>query len=129
MNHSSPDDPIVVPAQPGQSHLHDLFGNVSVDANSTTRTLANAGSSYIKGLDQVDHAAYWTPALMNGGRPVAGTPADLRIDAYYMVLDKPVPVQPMPYGLRMIPAIPRPRARNPSRSPTTTASNCPMAVR
>jgi Domain of unknown function (DUF1996) len=102
VNHSSPDDPIVVPAQPGQSHLHDLFGNVSVDANSTTRTLANAASSHIKGLDQVDHAAYWTPALMNGGRPVAGTPADLRIDAYYMVLDKPVPVQPMPYGLRMI---------------------------
>jgi Domain of unknown function (DUF1996) len=115
VTHSAPDDPIVFPAQPGQSHLHDFFGNVSVDANSTTRTLANAGSSCIHGMDQVDHAAYWTPALLNGGRPVASSPADLRIDAYYMVLDKPVPVQPMPFGLRMIAGDSKAQAPQPTK--------------
>jgi hypothetical protein len=115
VTHSAPDDPIVFPAQPGQSHLHDFFGNVSVDANSTTRTLANAGSSCIHGMDQVDHASYWTPALLNGGRPVASSPADLRIDAYYMVLDKPVPVQPMPFGLRMIAGDSKAQAPQPTK--------------
>src|SRR5437773_1769395 len=34
-SHRLPDDPIVYPGQPGASHLHDFFGNTSVDAAST----------------------------------------------------------------------------------------------
>ena len=101
-SHSAPDDPIVFPAQPGQSHLHDFFGNVSVNANSTTDSLAKAASTCLRGMDQVDRAAYWTPALLHRGRPVTGSPDELRIDAYYAVLNKPIPVQPIPFGLRMI---------------------------
>ena len=101
-SHSAPDDPIVFPGQPGSSHLHDFFGNVSVDAASTTASLAGAASTCLRGMDEVDKAAYWTPALLRNGRPVTASPDELRIDAYYAVLDKPLPVRPMPLGLRMI---------------------------
>ena len=99
---SAPDDPIVFPAQPGRSHLHDFFGNVSVKADTTTASLLAAGSTCLKGMNEVDRAAYWTPALMDSGQPVSGPPSEHRIDAYYSVSDKPLPVRPMPIGLRMI---------------------------
>lgn len=102
VSHSASDDPIVFPAQAGRSHLHDFFGNVSVNADTTTRGLIEADSSCLKGMDQVDKAAYWTPALMHNGRPVTGPPGEHRIDAYYFVADKPLPVRSMPVGLRMI---------------------------
>jgi len=38
-SHSLPDDPIVFPGQPGASHLHDFFGNKSVNAFSTFETM------------------------------------------------------------------------------------------
>jgi len=102
-SHSAPDDPIVFPALAGRSHLHDFFGNVSVDANSTTGSLARTTSSTcLRGMGEADRAAYWTPALLRDGRAVTGSADELRIDAYYAVLDKPLPVRPMPLGLRMI---------------------------
>jgi hypothetical protein len=101
-SHSAPDDPIVFPGLAGRSHLHDFFGNVSVDANSTTASLARAASTCLKGMDEVDKAAYWTPALLRNGQPVTGSADELRIDAYYAVLDKPLPVRSMPVGLRMV---------------------------
>lgn len=100
--HSAADDPIVFPAQPGRSHLHDFFGNISVNANTTTSSLVRAASSCLKGMDEPDRAAYWTPALLRNGRPVTGPPDEHRIDAYYAVLDKQLPLRPMPFGLRMI---------------------------
>jgi Domain of unknown function (DUF1996) len=102
VSHRAPDDPIVFPAQAGRSHMHDFFGNVSTDADSSTASLVKAGSSCLKGIDAVDRAAYWTPSLMQGNAVVAGVPGEQRIDAYYAVLDKRTPVRPVPFGLRMI---------------------------
>jgi hypothetical protein len=102
LSHSAPDDPIVFPAQAGRSHMHDFFGNASVDASSTTASLVKAASSCLNGIDEVDRAAYWTPSLMNGTAIVAGIPREHRIDAYYAVLDKKTPVRPIPFGLRMV---------------------------
>jgi hypothetical protein len=102
LSHRAPDDPIVFPAQAGRSHMHDFFGNVSTDADSSTASLVNAGSTCLKGMDTVDRAAYWTPSLMQGNAVVAGVPGEQRIDAYYAVLDKRTPVRPIPFGLRMI---------------------------
>jgi hypothetical protein len=102
VSHRAPDDPIVFPAQAGRSHMHDFFGNVSTDADSSTASLVNAASSCLNGIDAVDRAAYWTPSLLNGNAVVAGVPGEQRIDAYYAVLDKPTPVRPIPFGLRMI---------------------------
>jgi LPXTG-motif cell wall-anchored protein len=102
ITHSAADDPIVFPRQPGRSHLHDFFGNASVDAATTTGSLVDAASSCLKGMGEVDKAGYWTPALLNGGRAVRGSADDHRIDAYYSVLGKSVPVRPFPFGLRMV---------------------------
>src|SRR5215218_3362608 len=102
VSHRAPDDPIVFPAQAGRSHMHDFFGNVSTDADSSTASLVRAGSSCLKGIDAVDRAAYWTPSLLQGNAVVTGVPGEQRIDAYYAVLDKRTPLRPIPFGLRMI---------------------------
>jgi Domain of unknown function (DUF1996) len=102
VSHRAPDDPIVFPAQAGRSHMHDFFGNVSTDADSSTASLVKAGSSCLEGIDAVDRAAYWTPSLLNGDAVVTAVPGEQRIDAYYAVLDKRMPVRPIPFGLRMI---------------------------
>ena len=102
VSHRAPNDPIVFPTQAGRSHMHDFFGNVSTNADSSTASLVRAGSSCLKGMDGVDRAAYWTPSLMQGNAVVAGVPGEQRIDAYYAVLDKRTPVRPIPFGLRMI---------------------------
>jgi hypothetical protein len=102
VSHRAPDDPIVFPAQAGRSHMHDFFGNVSTDADSSTASLVRAASSCLKGMDAVDRAAYWTPSLLQGNAVVAGVPGEQRIDAYYAVLDKRTPVRPIPFGLRMV---------------------------
>jgi hypothetical protein len=114
LSHRAADDPIVFPGLAGRSHLHDFFGNVSVDANSTTASLARAASTCLKGMDEVDKAAYWTPALLHNGRPVTGSADELRIDAYYAVLDKPLPLRPMPVGLRMVAGDARARSAQPT---------------
>jgi hypothetical protein len=93
VSHRAPDDPIVFPAQAGRSHMHDFFGKVSTDADSSTASMVNAGSSCLKGMDAVDRAAYWTPSLMQGNAVVAGVPGEQRSDAYYAVLDKRTPLR------------------------------------
>jgi hypothetical protein len=102
LTHTAPDDPIVFPGQPGRSHLHAFFGNGSIDADTTTRSLVGAASSCHNGMGEVDKAGYWVPGLLDGGRAVRGAPGEHRIDAYYTVLGKNLPVRPMPFGLRMI---------------------------
>ena len=102
ITHLAPDDPIVFPGQPGRSHLHAFFGNGSVDADTTTSSLIGGDSSCHNGMGEVDKAGYWVPGLMDGGRAVRGAPGEHRIDAYYTVLGKNLPVRPMPFGLRMV---------------------------
>jgi hypothetical protein len=102
VSHRAPNDPIVFPTQAGRSHMHDFFGNVSTNADSSTASLVRAGSSCLKGMDAVDRAAYWTPSLLQGNAVVAGVPGEQRIDAYYAVLDKRTPVRSIPFGLRMV---------------------------
>jgi hypothetical protein len=102
ITHTAADDPIVFPGQPGRSHLHAFFGNGSVDADTTTRSLVDAASSCHNGMGEVDKAGYWVPGLLDGGRAVRGAPGEHRIDAYYTVLGKNLPVRPMPFGLRMV---------------------------
>lgn len=61
------DDPIVFPNQPGRSHLHQFYGNLSANAHSTYETLRRAGKSSCSGPDQaLNRSAYWMPALLDG---------------------------------------------------------------
>ncbi len=93
---SLPDDPIVHPGEPGASHLHDFFGNLTTDATTTTEAL-QAGSTSCKPLG--DHSAYWIPSLYNDGTQVA----PLKLAAYYNLNGrKPGSIVTFPVGLRMI---------------------------
>jgi Domain of unknown function (DUF1996) len=77
LSHRLSDDPIVFPAQPGAAHLHDFYGNTSVDAFSTYESMLGAGTSCDVSLDT---AGYWSPTLI---RP-SGRPATIQnITLYY----------------------------------------------
>ena len=97
LSHVAADDPIVYPGQPGASHRHAFFGNDTVDAFSTTTSMAAGGTTCEQRLDR---AAYWVPVLFDGDREVAA----IKSTAYYRAgLDvDPTTVEPYPQGLAMI---------------------------
>ena len=61
--HLGYDDPIVYPGQPGKSHLHQFFGNLAVNANSTYDSLRTTGASTC--TSPLNRSAYWMPAMLN----------------------------------------------------------------
>lgn len=96
-SHASPDDPIVHPGATGHSHLHDFFGNTATDADSTAATLVGGETTC---QNKLDTAAYWAPALLQGGRPVQPSGAV----AYYRPAPgaDPASLQAYPTGLMMV---------------------------
>jgi hypothetical protein len=63
------DDPIVWPGQPGKAHaLHQFFGNLSADANSTFASLRARGESTC--MNELNLSAYWMPAMINAALDV-----------------------------------------------------------
>jgi hypothetical protein len=58
------DDPIVYPGQPGDSHLHQFYGNTAADAYSTYSSLRQTGNSTCG--DPLNRSGYWMPALLDG---------------------------------------------------------------
>jgi hypothetical protein len=96
-SHSAPDDPIVFPGEPGQSHLHDFFGATGTDAYSTADSLLGGDTTC---ETRGDTASYWAPALFDGDRkldPISSI-------AYYRAAPgvDPDDVEPFPTGLMMI---------------------------
>src|SRR5437899_1667298 len=64
-SHAAPDDPIVFPGAPGASHLHEFFGNRSVNATSTYDSLGTSTTCRLL----PDASGYWNPAsYLNGVR-------------------------------------------------------------
>jgi hypothetical protein len=108
--HRLADDPIVYPGQPGASHLHQFFGNRSVNAYSTYTSML-AGSTSCG--TTTDKAGYWVPALYEDGRYIS--PVGLRADgkptrtSFYYRADNVSssykaahPVESFPRNFRMI---------------------------
>jgi hypothetical protein len=95
-SHRLPDDPIVYPGLPGASHMHDFFGNTSVDAFSTYASLRKAGTTCAR---TGDTAGYWMPTAYQNGvvlRPLKAT-------IYYRdMASDPTAVQSFPPDFRMI---------------------------
>ena len=60
----SNDDPIVYPGQPGAAHLHQFFGNLGANANSTYESLRAGGESTCQ--NDLNRSAYWMPAMLDG---------------------------------------------------------------
>jgi Domain of unknown function (DUF1996) len=96
-SHTAPDDPILLPGQPGQSHQHDFFGNVSTDADSTLDTLLDEATTC---QHRQDTAAYWAPQLLD--HDVAVTPVGSV--AYYRAAPgvDPTRLEPYPPGLAVV---------------------------
>lgn len=104
----APDDPIVLPGQPGRSHMHDFFGNPSVDAFSTEESLLAATAECTRAADR---SAYWVPTLARGesvdasGQPTGIVP--LRSSIYYLAGGRdPATLRPFPRGLRIVAGAP-----------------------
>lgn len=93
-SHRGPDDPIVLPRQPGMSHDHTFVGNTSTDAFSTPPKLRTAGTTCRR---PADTAAYWTPTLFVGGNAVVPT----QVVVYYR-RNVTAPLKPFPPGLQMV---------------------------
>jgi hypothetical protein len=79
------------------SHLHTFFGSTVTAAGSTPGDLAGGPTTCDQ---QLDRAAYWAPALLDGGAPATPTKAV----AYYRpgVGVDPATVEPYPFGLAML---------------------------
>jgi hypothetical protein len=95
-SHARSDDPIKYPRDPGASHRHDFFGNVSTDAFSTFRSMVAARSNC--GLSK-DTAGYWAPSLIApNGQPVEPS----HFTAYFRNLPASGRVHAFPPNFRMI---------------------------
>jgi hypothetical protein len=91
-SHSKTDDPIVFPGQPGASHLHDFFGNRTVDAFSTESSL-HAGTTTCGTSD--DLSGYWEPAMYVDDK-IRPAP---KMTIYYV---GNADTEPVPSGLQMV---------------------------
>jgi hypothetical protein len=93
-SHTLGDDPIVHPGHAGASHLHDFFGNTTVNAESTfTSMLAGDTTCRVPS----DTAGYWAPTgYLNGQRIV---PKVMRV--YYLGTAFGT-IETIPSGLQMI---------------------------
>ena len=96
------DDPLLYPGKPGAAHLHAVFGKTLTRASSNSGSIASSGNSTCRG-GTVNRSAYWVPALIDtrNGRPVYPHEAHFYYKTGYNGI-RPVDVDPMPRGLRMI---------------------------
>ncbi len=91
-SHSKTDDPIVYPGQPGASHLHDFYGNNSVDAFSDESSL-RAATTTCSSSD--DLSGYWEPEMYVNDKPHSAP----KMTIYYVGNQN---TEPMPSGLQMV---------------------------
>lgn len=96
-SHTLDDDPILMPKMPGQSMVHEFFGNPTTHAASTAAQLrASHGTSCVA---PADTSAYWLPALYENGKRVP----PMFLLAYYRTSGRPAPsINTFPAGLQMI---------------------------
>lgn len=67
--HLNYDDALLYPGQAGRAHLHQYFGNLLADANSTFESLRTTGDSTCNLTGEgvsANRSAYWMPAMLDG---------------------------------------------------------------
>lgn len=62
------DDPLVYPGQPGLSHLHQFYGNLGANANSTANSLRTTGRTTCGDplANPANRSGYWVAAMLDG---------------------------------------------------------------
>lgn len=98
-SHFSFDDPVVYPGQVGAAHLHMFFGNVAVDAHSTSDSIVNSGRVSCDG-GLTNRSAYWVPALFNENDEVV-LPSSINLYYKSWVNDRSL-LRPIPPGLQIL---------------------------
>jgi endonuclease YncB( thermonuclease family) len=93
-SHRAPDDPIAFPGEPGKSHDHTFFGNVSTSAASTAQSLRSGQTTCQRSGDT---AAYWAPTLVDDGKVIV--PVDAVV---YYTRRTIARVRPFPPGLQVV---------------------------
>lgn len=99
-SHTLKDDPLLYPRKPGQSHVHDFYGNRLTDAYATGESLLSAGKTdheITTCRDAADFSGYWTPALYRDDEKVD----PFHAHAYYRNAT-PDDAVPFPVGFGMI---------------------------
>lgn len=107
-SHSAQVDPIVAPGNPMSAHLHDFFGNTTVDQNSTPAGLVGGPTTCKLSKDS---AAYWTPAAYRSD--TGGRVLPVKSFLYYFGTDGPTETH-FPLDLEMLAG--NPSATGPSEA-------------
>ncbi len=95
------DDPIAAPGQPGDAHhLHQFFGNLEANANSTPESLLASGDSTCQG-GPLNRTAYWIPALIDSADDTV-IPIDVSVVYYKVDPNFAGVVEQLPAGLEMV---------------------------
>jgi hypothetical protein len=107
IDHFGPDDPIVFPGQPGDSHMHSFYGNTTTNAYSTAASLLAAPSSCGRNMQTSDRSAYWIPSLYKknaDGSLTQVKDGDQQMFIYYRRPGGTAgpKIQPFPPGLKML---------------------------
>ncbi|MBC7644646.1 MAG: DUF1996 domain-containing protein [Thermoleophilia bacterium] len=92
-SHRNHGDPIVDPGEPDAAHLHDFFGAVTTEANSTYATMVASRSTC---TDKQDTAGYWHPHLTADGQSKTA-----QTTAWYSRGGKAT-VMPFPRGIKLL---------------------------
>jgi hypothetical protein len=129
-SHFLSDDPIVFPGQPGASHNHTFFGNMSFNASTTT---SSTGNSTCDG-GTANRSSYWVPTVRNAAG-VAQVPS-LNLVYYksgYQGVDDEKGSIVLPVGLKLITSTyawtcAQSGVGNVSAQSSTIPTSCPTAA-
>lgn len=98
-SHAAPDDPIVVPLQPGATHMHDFLGNRRTDHRPGYLRMKRGNT---KCATRADTSAYWVPALRHRSTGQLVHATELRAYYYSTELMDDDPVVAFPRGYSAI---------------------------
>jgi hypothetical protein len=96
IDHKAPDDPIVHPNDPGDSHMHSFSGNTTTNAYSTYRSMVGKPTTCKLSADT---SGYWVPTMYDSSGkvvPVRG------FNAYYRSWGSFTRFTPFPKDFRLI---------------------------
>ncbi|WP_245759126.1 DUF1996 domain-containing protein [Yersinia ruckeri] len=98
LSHTLPDDPMMAFGLPGESMVHDFYGNKETDAFTTVGDLHATPETTC--TSRADSSAYWSPQMLNTSTGEIIKPSMMK--TYYRNTDIRYPVVPFPAGLQLM---------------------------
>lgn len=98
LSHTLPDDPMMAFGRPGESMVHDFFGNKEANAYSTVDSLMAKPDNTCTSM--ADGSAYWAPQMLDTTNGEIIEPDHMK--TYYRNADTRYPVVAFPKGLQLM---------------------------